>query len=324
MSLSRHFLLFGMIILGAAVADGRVWEIPTDASSITSGLDLASSGDTVSVAPGLYLENELIMPDGVTLLGDPENPGNVIVDGQWGGGLLRCDDSSYGTVITGLTFRHGLGISLAPVSCIGGSPIFRFCHFRENMSGVDGGAVNVTDSQTTFEDCLFDTNQSGVSAGGALVCRRSTTFLSRCVFRNNLSLAWGGALYISGSSDLVLLDKCLFENNSGLNGGAVSLNGAAASMRECEFNHNSGSDFGGAFSVQFGGRMTVEDSRYEGNSSAYGKIGFVGSGSTCGLICIDTDHGLVIGAGTISWDDEGCDYVANEALDWGAVKRLYR
>ncbi len=324
MSLSRHFLLFGIILLGAAVADGRVWEIPTDASSITSGLDLASSGDTVSVAPGLYLENELIMPDGVTLLGDPHNPGSVIVDGQWGGGLLRCNGSSTGTVISGLTFRHGLGISLAPVSCSGGSPTFRFCHFRENMSGVDGGAVNVTDSQPTFEDCLFDTNQSGVSAGGALVCRRSTTFLRRCVFRNNLSLGWGGAVYISGSAELVFMDKCIFENNSGHSGGAISINGATALTRECEFNENNGSDFGGAFSVQFGGHLSVEHSRYEGNSSASGKIGFVGGGSTCSLVCVDTDHGLVTGAGGISWEDEGCDFVANEALGWGTLKRFYR
>ena len=324
MDLSSRLTLFAMILVFSTGADGRVWEIPANASSIASGLGFASSGDTVFVAPGIYLENELRIPDGVTLLGDPNHPGTVIVDGQWSGGLLRCEDAGPGTLISGLSFRHGLGISQAPVSCTGGAPIFRNCHFLENMSGVDGGAVNATDSSPTFEDCLFDTNQSGVGAGGALVCRRSNAFLARCVFRNNMSLGWGGALYISGSSPLVGMEKCLVENNDGRFGGAIALNGGLASLLECEFNENEASESGGAFIVHFGGRFTFEESRFSGNASGTGKIGLVGGGCTCTLTCVDTDHGLVVGGGSIIWEDEGCDYVGNEAMEWGALKRVYR
>jgi len=312
------------ILTTSLVASGRTLEVPDTAASIASGLALASPGDTVVVAPGVYFETDLQMADGVTLLGDPANPGAVVIDGQWSGTLISCDGVAPGTLIGGITFRHGLGISEAPVHCTSGAPTFRRCHFRENMSGTDGGGVNVTDSQPIFEDCLFDTNQSGISAGGGLVSRRSNTLLRRCVFRNNLSLGWGGALYISGTTEVVVIEKCRFEDNVGRFGGALAVNGATASLLECDFDGNSGGDSGGAFIVHFGGRMFVEDSRFSGNASSAGKIGLIAAGCVGVLTCVDADHGLVIGAGSITWLDEGCDFVANEGFGWGDLKRLYR
>ena len=62
------------LVFGATAARGAVWYVRPggggDATTIQGGLALAQSGDMVRVAAGTYMEHDLQLPPGVTLVGE--------------------------------------------------------------------------------------------------------------------------------------------------------------------------------------------------------------------------------------------------------------
>ena len=63
----------------AAVPDGATIRVPADQPSIQQGVDAASAGDTVLIAPGTYREAVVVATDGITIRGTNRN--RVILDG---------------------------------------------------------------------------------------------------------------------------------------------------------------------------------------------------------------------------------------------------
>lgn len=69
----------GEAVTTAAVPDGATIRVPADQPSIQQGVDAASSGDTVLIAPGTYREAVVVATDGITIRGANRN--RVILDG---------------------------------------------------------------------------------------------------------------------------------------------------------------------------------------------------------------------------------------------------
>ena len=63
----------------AAVPDGATIRVPADQPRIQQGVDAASAGDTVLIAPGTYREAVVVATDGITIRGTNRN--RVILDG---------------------------------------------------------------------------------------------------------------------------------------------------------------------------------------------------------------------------------------------------
>ena len=191
---SRGILLFCVL---AACAEGGVdtgaangpqslerasWAVthavPAEFATIADALDAADAGDIVEVAPGEYLE-DLIMPAGVRLVGDPADPaivrGTVVVEAVVDVGLgdlvivgegrlhrstglnilgsdvdvkgVRIEEHGVGVVISGSPDEDGAG---AP-----GGALIAGCDLSNNGVGViiDGAAgVTVVNNQLLFND----------------------------------------------------------------------------------------------------------------------------------------------------------------------------
>lgn len=312
------------IALSAGLASADVVRVPEDAATIAAGLGAAAAGDTVRVAHGTWNERGLIMPDGVVLLGDPDRPDLVVVDAALVGRILDCVELGSATTVTGFTFRRGLAAGGSAIRCVDAPIRIADCVFEDNLAGFDAGAVVCDESDALIEDCVFTGNMAPSGNGGALVCRRSSPTVRGCEFTENSAFARGGAVYCSGEGRTPLLEKCSFTDNEGRYGGGVSVNGAAPTLVDCEFTGNEAAESGGAFYVGPAGEIEVVEGRFEGNAAPTGKIAVVSGGCTALLRCFDDDRSLVTGGGVVTWDDEGCDDVAADAVSWGGLKNAYR
>ena len=76
----------------ASSASAATLQVPADFPAMAGALAVASSGDTVLVSPGTYLEHDLVLPSGVVLLGDAATPEHVVIDAAGQGRVLFGDD----------------------------------------------------------------------------------------------------------------------------------------------------------------------------------------------------------------------------------------
>lgn len=112
----RHvsFLILAVILATPFSALARIWYVRPDSTgdvpSIKAGLDSASYGDTVLVAPGVYLrtgdpETNIIPGPGVCLTSD-EGPELTIIEVCGAGGGISLGECE-GARVSGFTVRYG-------------------------------------------------------------------------------------------------------------------------------------------------------------------------------------------------------------------------
>jgi hypothetical protein len=206
------------LILFMAVQAGLLRVAPGE--SLQNALDISVSGDTVQLMPGVHqgtgghLAVLTNLHNGILLLGDPEDPASVLVEGTSLTGSILVLDGSEGvldstTAVAGITFVSGN----AEEEAFGGalflnqaSPTLYRCCFRE-CTADNGGAVFVWRSSPIMDTCLFEENSAG-SAGGAVFLYASDALIVNCFFNANVSSDDGGGVYCHHSSPRI--SNCAF------------------------------------------------------------------------------------------------------------------
>lgn len=196
-------LLTAAALLGALPSAQTTWTVPGDAPSISSAVDLASSGDTILVSPGTWTTVNVGFQAKELTLRSTDGPEATILDGLSAGRhLFLTGSQSSETVIEGFTFYAGSvgsggdggSVYLSTIA----SPVFRDCVFRFNRAGTgssgstgsngssggdgddgknggtggaggsggDGGAIYVQSGSPTFERCAFYDNRTGSGGKG--------------------------------------------------------------------------------------------------------------------------------------------------------------
>ncbi len=268
------------VVLGIAAASADVIRVPEDHPTIAAALGASVAGDTVRVACGLYEEGGLVLPGGVTLLGDSSDSSCTVLRSPGPGASILLPQPGAGE-IRWLTFRDG---DATFGSAIRGSPwvgigAISNCRFEQNVASQSGGAIYAL---TSVRDCYFAGNRA---QNGGAIHLFGVVDIADCVFVGNVATASGGALSASDGR----VARCRFEQNTAtFSGGAVH---GAASVRDCEFVGNQARDGGGA--RLFDG--VAADSRFIGNRAG------------------ERGGGLRIRDGEV----EGCLFEENVALDAG-------
>lgn len=266
--------------------------VPGDAATVTDALSRAAFGDRILVAPGHHVVADADLPAGVALLGDPDDPGSVVLDAQGRGRVLRAE--SVGQVLVeGVTITGGRADGETSYETSGGGVFvsysqvnFRHVVFRDNRAGSHGGGVRVSNGEVRLEDCVLDMCRAVKGGGGIDLSYSSTALVARTVFRDNHA-AWGGAISArTGSSSWldestftgntaiepqeiggaffadyaaqVAFTHCVLTGNAARQGGAARLGDALSSFVNCTMTGNAAWEAGAAVMLR-GGTLNLSN-----------------------------------------------------------------
>jgi hypothetical protein len=217
--------------------------VPDDQPTIQAGLDATAAGDTVRVRCGTYLEHDLLLASGQTLLGETGDPACVIVDAQGLGTVLRLLDGR----VRGMTFQGGSAVDDGGgIFCFSGSPEVYDCVVRDNRGDSGGGVYVRLGASPRFERCVIRANAAdGPSGrgGGALVSAGAAPLFLECTFRGNVASDRGGGVHVLTASPE--LRGCRFSENRAVFGGGLSIGrGSTMDVVGCVLSGNE-ADLGG-------------------------------------------------------------------------------
>lgn len=216
-------------------------------SNIQQAITDASSGDTVTVGPGTYLESDLVINKDLTLVGAGLDI--TTIDAQQAARVLKV----WGNVT----------VSVSGLTLTGGS--------EQLFQG--GGGLYVKDATVHLANCRVSNSRvSGNIPSGGIAFRGSAIgTIDSCWIDGNTSNLEGAGLRVYGSAD-VTVTNTLFENNAaGTQGGGASADGSSVlSISGSTFSGNTAGTAGAALAARGSSTITVSSSSLAGDCTADG------------------------------------------------------
>jgi len=291
--------------------------------SIQSGIDAASSGDTVQVAAGTYNEN-ITMKSGVVIQGAGQ--GVSIIDGGASGSVVTAIGVDSAAKLDGFTITNGKEFNGGGMYNSNSSPTVSNCTFAENSAflsgGIgDGGGMYNLNSSPTVTNCTFSGNDAGGSGGGMYNSNSSPT-VTICTFSDNTAYQ-GGGMYNLVSSPAVT--SCTFSGNSSANpsggGGMYNYYNSSPTVSKCSFYDNVGGTWGGGMYNYDNSSPIVTNCIFSGNMAPDGGGGIANlSSSPTVTNCTFSRNVSQNGGGMYNWSSfptlTNCTFWRNTG--WGA------
>lgn len=207
-----------------------------DFTDPAAAVNAAVTGDIVEIAAGTYPLGASLSVYGqnITIRGAVDAKGRpaTVLDGQGARIVLTMTSIIGQPNFENLVFANGRSDYGGGVFASGSSPVFRNCHFRNNVANWRGGALFNQNSSATLIDCELIGNTGGStqfpsnSSAGAVSVGTGTTTLIGCTVRQNSTPGVGGAFALASSSTLVL-ESTRVCGNSAPNGAQIQSNPGA-------------------------------------------------------------------------------------------------
>lgn len=219
--------------LGIVVPGDEIWVAagqyrPTTGTSRTISFELRNGVDLYGSFAGT--ETELsqrdIASNPTVLNGDIGEPGNSSDNSHT---VVTANNITTTVIVDGFRIMNGHsaagssynGGGLRITNSLSGNVVLRQCAMLNNFSGTYGGGLYIASVRLTIENCEFNNNQAGSGSGGA-ICNGNVNGSGSIVtiqdsrFKNN-SARVGACLYNSQSYNELVIDRCIFTNNTSEN-----------------------------------------------------------------------------------------------------------
>ena len=263
----------------------------TACQTIGHAISLASSGDSIIVAPATYAENLVI---GVSLKLIGSGTATTIIDG---GGASTVVTISGGVVLLSkVTIRNGHATDGGGIYNAGTLTISNSTLSGNSASYQGGGVLNsgkLTINQSTF-------SENGAAYGAAIRNFKGLT-INTSTFSGNSALYYGGGILNSGK---LTINRSTFSGNSAGDSGGGIANYKGLTINTSTFIGNSALYLGGGiYTVKKHPSAVINNSTLSGNSAGDYGGGIFKSGGTATLqnsIVANNSEGNCAGTGTIT------------------------
>jgi len=191
--------------------------------SIQAGIDASEDGDTVLVPPGEYVENINFEGKAISVIGNPEEPGEVIINGN-GENSVVIFESGEGenSVLRGFTVTNGQkDIGGGGIRCAGRngtSPTLEDLIIVDNSTQTNGGGIYIWRGAPIISRCLIAENNAMNGAGFTFMT--SAPILSEVVICDNVARNVGGGFY--SDAGMFNFNNVLIANNRADGGGGAA------------------------------------------------------------------------------------------------------
>jgi hypothetical protein len=266
--------------------------------SITSGIAVAATGDTVLVASGIYDVSSgevfpMALKNGIALVG--EHVGSKPDIRGDGAHSVICCDNVCDVLLSGLRVSDGSAEKGGGLRVGSSSVETDDCVFSNNVAGYAGGSMFTQDATVTVTSCTITSSQTAArySEGGGCCVKNSVADLNGCSIVGNSAGSGGGGICADGGE--VTVRDCMIEDNHAEGGGGLLVLSAATRVLGCRIVGNDASVGAGIYVSD--GKATIYDCEIRGNRG-------IGSG---GL-------GMFAGSAVLS----NCVIAENESVQYGA------
>jgi len=176
--------------------------IPDDYRTIQAGIDATENGDTILVRPGRYRENIHFSYKSIVVIGNPEDPREVIIDGNETSSVVIFQNTIYSLAeLNGFTLINGNGVQLG--------------------RGGFGGGIYCDNSSLRLLNLII-TGNSASYLGGGIFCDHNSNPLIKNVIITHNSADYGGGIFC-GSSSPSLENVIISHNTASRYGGGIDL-----------------------------------------------------------------------------------------------------
>ncbi|WP_052374136.1 right-handed parallel beta-helix repeat-containing protein [Methanobacterium sp. SMA-27] len=245
--------------------DGLTPETPK--RNIEVALEIANSGDTIRLGPGIYNTN-LRINKNITLIGDNQN--NTLIDGQTGNSCIYI--SGVRVTIVNLTLKNEKGLWDDRLEVNGGGIYNDGILTLENStitnssSRLGGGIYN--DGTVTIRGVTITNNTAKYNGGGICNYEHCTLTIENSTITNNTSTELNGGGIGNVHGTVTIRGVTITNNIAKYNGGGIC-NYEHCTIENSTINNNHADQYDGG-GICNNGELTVEDSTIRNNTAPIG------------------------------------------------------
>lgn len=218
------YAVFVLILFTVEALEATTWHVPSAISTIKQAVEvMATYGDTVLVAPGIYETTSgesfpINMKNGVVLLSEAGAP-TTIIDAQSTAGIFHCENCDSATVIAGFTIANGSTANGGGISCIQSALEIRENIIINNAVTNSGGGICCSSSDPRIIKNTIAHNTAMNAFGGGIYNYYCLSVIEHNTVTGNTA-RWGGGIFNDHSSPTITYN-IIDRNHSVISGGGL-------------------------------------------------------------------------------------------------------